>query len=872
MSSVRTLPIRVSPVRGEAIDSWLEFLAHRNHTAWADLSPAVGLDPPNSAPNGWVVQLRAGERAAISAATGVAGATLDRMTLARYADTALRIEPATRTVRRVFPWTRVGASRYCPYCLADSGGRWQLAWRLAWSFVCVEHCCLLADTCPQCRQAQRGNALAGRIVPVPGRCANRAADHGWARCHADLTAAAVAHFPDEHPVVAAQRVVYEVIDAHAASFGIYRMNPQPSARILADMRAVAGRVLGYATGKQLKQVLPPDLLVAHHELAVKPGARTARPNPKVGPPAPARAASTAVGLTVAVDILSRPDIGSAADAMRWLVSAARDRGMNVCASNIGWGRDITPMLAGVQLAALAPSLQPSDQLRYRTATFSPRHPSDGSARVDRLIGRVPSMLWSAWSLRFAIAKCHQRRLRLALSTALLLIDTRLVLHDAAQLLGGHTSAHAVSTVLQLLQKRDEWPHICTALTRLADYLIDTDVPIDYQRRRRLDYTTTMLPQQVWSRICRDTGIPAGRPTVRARIARCFLFERLSGLPAITAVFASGNDEFPNKVADFPRHLTPDLDTALQQHCHDFLAGHGINHEPLLWQPPTSLLDGLNLPGPDPEMIEIPRLHRLVRLHDRSLGRIAAQLDTTVDVVRHILETHPAPAPSHPYPNQARVYSVAYRAAKSALPRSRFVDLYQEQGIGLRDIAASIGVSTGTVTRLARDYDIPMRAQHRPPRNRVNRNWLYDQYVNKHRSLADIATDFQMSPQAMGRWAKRHHLPIRGRRGSADVDAHIAALNAPSVLQPALLGIGGWQRLQRFAAATQYPTLGAAAEGLTIHAGVLDNQLRRLEHDLGTTLLVRAERGRPMQLTTHGARVAAAIEMCESTGGPWDKHD
>lgn len=277
-----------------------------------------------------------------------------------------------------------------------------------------------------------------------------------------------------------------------------------------------------------------NLLAAYHQLAAHPGARPGRPNFKVGPPARAHAASTAVGVSAAVSILGRPDTASAADAMRWLVSSARDCGMSVRPSNIGWGRDITPTLGAVQLTALAESLQPSDQLRYRTATPVPRHPSPGSARADRLARRVPPLLWSAWSLRLAIPTCHQRRLRLALSTALLLIDTRLWLQDAADLLGAATSGHGVSGVVQLLQKRAEWPDICMALTRLADYLTDNEVPIDYQRRRQLDYAT-LLPDRVWSFTCRDTGTPGGRPTVRARIARCHLFERLSDLPERSSV-------------------------------------------------------------------------------------------------------------------------------------------------------------------------------------------------------------------------------------------------------------------------------------------------------------------------------------------------
>ncbi|MGB5149162.1 MAG: LysR family transcriptional regulator [Mycobacterium sp.] len=44
-----------------------------------------------------------------------------------------------------------------------------------------------------------------------------------------------------------------------------------------------------------------------------------------------------------------------------------------------------------------------------------------------------------------------------------------------------------------------------------------------------------------------------------------------------------------------------------------------------------------------------------------------------------------------------------------------------------------------------------------------------------------------------------------------------------------------------------------------------SQIDRIERDLGTTLLVRAERGRPMQLTDDGARAVATIRAWQRKG-------
>ena len=152
-------------------------------------------------------------------------------------------------------------------------------------------------------------------------------------------------------------------------------------------------------------------------------------------------------------------------------------------------------------------LNPRDQLRYRIDTPLPTHPAPGTAHTTALARRLPSMLWSVWSLPLSIPSCHQRQLRPALSIALLLVNSRLNLDEGADLIDSPIDGHAVSRVLQLLENHDHWPNIRAGLTRMADYLADHDVPIDYQRRRQLDYRM-LLPDKVWAQICRDTATPA----------------------------------------------------------------------------------------------------------------------------------------------------------------------------------------------------------------------------------------------------------------------------------------------------------------------------------------------------------------------------
>lgn len=769
-ATVRTLPIRIDPVDGEAIDSWVEAIAHRTHTAFGDLLTAVGLSPYNAmGTSAWIVCLNADEAAAISTATGITHDVLETMTLQHYSGRAVRIKPDSRMLSRAFPWGRGRGSRFCPTCLEETGGRWQLAWRLGWTFACTIHNCLLADACPHCGAVQRRRTHIGDIIPQPGRCSHPAPDaigRTPPRCGADLTTASAASFDADHPVIHAQRIVNTVLDRETVTFGAYQTVPQPRLNVLADIRAVAGRALAYATPQDLEAVIPQDLNRIYRSTAEPSDPRSgpASTDTKPGLAAPARAATAAVGVVAAMKAVDRADVASAGDALRWLVTSSRERGSAVYATNIAWGMNTSPVLTGVQLTALGPLLNPSDQLRYRIGTPLPARPAPGSARTAILARRLPSLLWPTWALPLAIPNCHQWQLRPALSAILLLVNSRLNLDEATRAIDNPIEGHAVSRVLQLLEKQDQWQSIRAALIRMADYLADHGVPIDYQRRRQLDYTM-LLPDKAWAQICRDTATPGSRPA-RARIARCFLFERLSGQPISTSPWALNDSAFRTKTADFPRHLTPELAQALNEHAHEFLADQGID-EPLVWHPPNGVLDGFDLPGPDPASVDIARLHHVMAADGIRLGAAAQRLNTSLDTVRYLLEAHPAPRPdpeqSSPLPTS---YNRAYATAKAALSRERLADLYERERMSLNDIAATVGVSRQIIARLARDYGLPLREPGLHARTTIDRDWLYDQYVNKRRALPDIAKEAGMSTANMARWAKRHAIPLRGRGGGS----------------------------------------------------------------------------------------------------------
>jgi TniQ len=705
--TARTLPIQVRPLPGEAIDSWLEALAARHNCCWSDLLDAVGLTQPASTAGGWIARPLLGEAATIAAATAEDLDVVQATALARYHQTALRIDPVIRTLDKTFPWSPPSSSRFCPQCLAETGGRWQLAWRLGWSFTCLRHHRLLVDTCPVCRQRQRRCVPTGIRVPAPGRCANPlpgSVGRAPARCGADLAEADdVVRLPAGHLCLKAQQTIYDIIETGTADFGVYTHSPQSAQAALTDIRIVANRVLAYATTRSLEHVIPADLLNAYPQIDDQ--AHTYKP-PRA--PAPTAAAAAAIAVTAALSALGAADAHQGGDALRWLVAGARDRGTKTNISVLGRA-GASPVLNAIQLAALAPSMSPGDQLRHRIADTLPTRAQPRTLRVSKLARSLPTMLWPAWSLRLSVPGPQQRQLRPVLSAMLMFTGTTLPVDAAAGLLGSVVNRYQVSRLLRLLAEHRQWNDIRQALTEMADHLTAFGAPIDYQRRRHLDYTG-LLTDHRWQQICRDTGATGLHGTATGRKARCFLFERLSGLPADISLAAANDDpHFRSRTADVARILTPALAAALESQCREFLTAHNIRDEPSTWQPPIDFLNGLSLPGDDPADIDIDRLHQLIRHDGRTLGQAAKILSATRDTVRNLVENYPAPRT----PKGAR--TTAYQTAKSILPPDKLAEFYLDQRMSTAKIGEQVGVRDRVIARLARDYRIPLRPAGRQPR-------------------------------------------------------------------------------------------------------------------------------------------------------------
>lgn len=615
----------------EALDSWLEALAARMSASWGEVVTSVGLGSstenlPRDHIGRWLRGLSGPQLSAVSTATGVSAERIAAMTFAGLHARLTDSSGLSASSRETLLFLREGRSRFCPSCLSENSGRWLLWWRLRWAFACPLHACLLADSCPRCFRYQRTGAVPAALIPVPRRCTRKksvAYGRDITRCDGDLSASGVLVLAPAHPAIIAQRAVLTALTSGSADFGAYRGSRVSFAEFIADLAAVGGRVLRYACDEDLPHVLPSDL--ADHY-------RHGRGHRQSRVTATATATTAAVGATAAWSVLSAADVDEAAQGLGWLIDLSRARGSAVRPSTIGWGRGISTVLSRAQRSALRPFDTPVQQLRRSRRC----QPSGGGG--ERLAARLPTLVWPCWSLPLRRSGLGHRELRSALSVLIALAGAQTPLDELIEALGGATTRRRVSRVAGILQTSARWEATRSAIALWAAYLDTSPPPIDYQRRRGLA-CDDLLPTEVWQTLSLSVGVDVGQG-IRLALLRCWLFERLTTLPAERSPWAIDSADFRTKLGALPLWITAELVIALDEYGRRFLADRNIHREPLVWAPPDA---GRHLAVVPEEAVDISAIHEWIGEHQpRSFAGLLQKFDLDIDTARYLLEEFPAP--------------------------------------------------------------------------------------------------------------------------------------------------------------------------------------------------------------------------------------
>ena len=665
-------PIRLDPVQGESFDGWIDAYAQRLLISGLEFGHALELPPRLLRLHGAnVAKGEAGldaERIAARACGADPAAVgslwfglarYDRLIAARLARTDARRRAVNWFGRVLRPMV---SSRWCPSCLAQSGGRWLAAWRLPWYLVCPTHHTMLATGCPACGGTQRYAGLRAGYVPAlltscsrptAGQAGRR--DH---RCRANLTTIATAAAPDG--LIALQTEMIAILDPSVS---------ETEALALVD-RLVDLLIIAIHAGldlhaidrgrRNLQSILTAPLGDAHCALSDPRGAR--------------------------MRAIANSDPAS--------ISAALPQAFD----------GVSAALAAILINHRDHRLGPTERLRYRSMTANARRPEgiDPSTRLRSL----PLALWPDWSIRLRPPTIPPYTFRVAAAAALCVPGSTHPIRSIYNRWPGPRNPTRMVNFGRLITADPHATAILAALCAIAEILDHDVAPIDYERRRQLASEIELLDSRAWKVMCRAGGTPAGSQPKLAH-ARVWLWETLTGgLPRqAPSQLSRGCPEFLSRHSRFTLGLPATTMRQLNEHARRLLDTHGCHHEPLTWSPATDGIPVDQLPGPDPDVIDPHRVHAAISAQPTQHAA-AAQLGITVEHLRYIARKHPSEihdpaAPTAPH-------RVRFAALLGAARLRELID----QGNSLRQIEARTGIYRRTLRDELIAHGIPI-----PPRNR-----------------------------------------------------------------------------------------------------------------------------------------------------------
>ena len=860
MSLVRTLPIRIEPLPGEALESWLTTLAFRSKVPPREIMIAVGLPSTlhGFSQGAYTTRLLPTEVESVSAATGIPVDRLHSMTLSVYDGTALELIPDRRVVNRGRLWALSTGSRFCPACLVESNGRWPLRWRLSWSVACTKHNVLLAHACPDC--GTRPYAQLRRVaMHPPYECGTHLNGRGAkaSYCTADLSRVEdLIHLAASSPVIAAQRWLDELLT------GIERNRGASPRETLEDLSQLCAWLL--------RRAGPGDFLRYGQEID---DARAQYGNEWRY--TPVDAAALAGPMTRAVELyqnLGGPEsIGAISSLLDRDAKAIKYLGGSV----INRRQRRSHRFQQTVWQAADSRMETGDRLRFRSCTPNPRLPLPDDPAVVARARSVPPLFWRDWTILLMphLGYRDVRGMRTALSTALLLPGwARRTYRPVSALLHGQRNIEFSHFLAKISENggRDALIALCL----LADYLDTYPAPIDYQRRRTLD-GAELLSEPDWIEICCHTNTSIGRQP-RLESIRRLLYQRITGIDLLKADGALGvrsRTDGAHRLAAAPFFMSAPLLEALDQHALDYLKAHGID-EPVTWSPPMELVAGLELAGRSDIELDIDGTIQRFYLQHTAPAIAARELGTSLERMKLHFETQPPPTPwphalmsrskQNPgEPNRSTLSTHQQRRLADKLLTPEF--LRHERLVNRKAVAAiarETGLSEPLVSRRLHEEGLQRKVRQRPIPP-IDESWLKEQYLVRMRSMPNIAAELGIhSATLRTRLLEAGITPRQATRSLGQLPAEVLAA-APPLLIPALKRRIGLTRLRALRTVTEYKSVYQAARRTPGTSSTkFYAQIRALEADLGCKLYERTNRGASFILTPEGIAVLHALASLE----------
>ncbi|OIK04730.1 TniQ family protein [Streptomyces monashensis] len=835
--STERLPYVVDPLPGEALDSWIEAYARELIVTSREFLTFIGLPGPHL--ERMLVKLLPEEAAVLARRTGVSPETLCAMTLEPFDQITVTLRHTTRGLGSPPRWRRHKGSRYCPTCLAESGGRWQLAWRDPWTFACTPHAQLLVETCEGCGQRPHPAGRHPAGVTNPARCTmaralGRGSKGARLPCHADLTTAVAQQVPADGQIIQAQHFVDAIIRHHTD---------------------VPRETEGTQVGLEELFFLAWRGLAALHDNTAPVPSLVRQLLGEAGKRAPAlltglsneSATDVAIGTALAMSILQR-DHPHSDEVMHWIANShlRKDGSMEVLLKFNSWRSVCSPPILTRALAVIDTRLRPIDRLRFATASPNPQPPSTPAELIERRAANVPATLWPSWSMRLMPHQIGGPRgmktaeYRAGLTALLLVVrSTSRTYRDALALLGQPVSPNFVKSMVTRLDRPHMSPMLA-ALTQLADALDRHGSPIDYARRRRLADTSELsLDRAAFRQLTAQHGW------------RTPGTQRLNVLDSYLKAIVTGTltDTHP-RVSDLRFRADPAVRAFLLAQAAAHLNQLGID-EPVTWEPPSEWVTGVNWPGTEPTDIA-PDVFRRTTARHHKLNDVAESLGIGIEHARLYAELAGAIPTVQKKPRRPR------GPRTNAPDEATLRDLYLRQGLPLRGVSKITGASVEVLKQALTRAGLALRRRgERPNHNHhIDPDWLLEQYAVKHRSFADIAEEIGAAAITVRNIARRAGIASKGRASvPRDFAATTEGLDLSADVYRAFCGTNAVARVKHVSVLLDHDSMASAAHAAGLNESALKQQVTVVEK---TTSIRLVDTLTPLTLTTPGAQLLRQV--------------
>lgn len=391
----------------------------------------------------------------------------------------------------------------------------------------------------------------------------------------------------------------------------------------------------------------------------------------------------------------------------------------------------------------------------------------------------------------------------ALAMATVMLGNRTPEDQCAQLLGMPNYDGRAGALLSAIPVRSRWEWL-EELADVAKICHDGGIPIDYSRRRSIR-NDDLLNQNEWDLVCLLGGSPIRVDTLELAQALSALIFRGS------YAFA---DEVRRPVWRLLRWLPSSTFFRLVQHLDQRVADLGFD-EPLAFDleiTTDSAFDGA---------AEIRR-------------RFAARQNPT-DIARQLRSSRESLLTTLVL--GARPDSVGHGRVRGAVPTELSVtdirNLHAD-GETARRLGNAWGMGRHRVAKILHHLDLDTPCKR--PTHLIDDDWLRERY--QAATLNEIAAETGASATTISLRLRRLRVPAR--IGGA---AHAVALRAadyPQPLRSAVTGQGAAQRIERLAIVAKAGSFRAASQTNGWHACTVREQVRRLERDVGETLLDKSQ--------------------------------